>query len=114
MNFPDKAVVVANNKDELFDLMLFFDHHNKAWPSGRPCMEVANSIWNNKNVRNKGDATAINLVNGSPDGYCWVDYYRRGGSRYLSGDPEWDFISVADFISKIDNSISQLSIEGLL
>lgn len=113
MKFPDKAVVVANNKDELIELMLFFDAHCVCWPSGRRCSEVVDIIWQNKSVRAHGEATAINIAGGMPDGYCWPEYYHES-ALYLSDDPEWNFISVPDFIGRIDGVGPSLQIAGLL
>ena len=114
MNLPDKAVVIADNKSELADLMLFLDIHGFTWPSGASCSSVVDTIWNNTNVRSHGDDIAVNFLNGKPDGFCWVDYYRSGGKSYLSENQEWNFLSVPDFVSKVGGVIPRFSVTDLL
>lgn len=114
MNLPDRSVVVADTREELADLMVFFDVHNICWPSGRTCCSVIDIIWNNKNVKEHGDNVAINILDGVPEGYCWPEYYKIHSQSYLNSDPKWNFISVADFIKGVGGTPLRFEVDDLL
>ena len=114
MNLPLKAVIVANTKEELTDLMMFFDMHGFLWLSGRTCCSVIDIIWNNKNVKEHGDNVAINISCGFPEGFCWPNYYKIHEKEYFNDDPKWNFISVEDFIKELGESPMRLEVDDLL
>ena len=109
--FPKSSLIVCDSPEEATYLLHFLEDHGIKWGRPREAMYYESC---DCYAYEPDKQLCYYFKNDSVDGYCYADWFREEVKYQNAEDPSWDFISVSEFISRVDIQEDEISMEGLL